>query len=423
MTAAQIVAIVVFLGALGLIISEKVNRALVALAGAVLLLALHIVSFDVAMSHVDYNTLGVLLGMMLFVAVVKQSGIFEYLAIRCAHLAKGHPWPIMMLLMVLTACLSAFLDNVTTVLLMGPVTLTLCRLLDLDPVPYFLGEILASNIGGTSTLIGDPPNIMIGSAAHLSFSDFLLNDGPAAALALIAVLVMFYFLYGRRLRKNDTNADAVMALAPADYIKDRRLLRVSIVLTGLVVIGFVFHDNLGLESCVIALGAAALILLISRTSIEEALGQVEWVTLAFFAGLFVIVGALTETGVIALLAEGLIGLTGGSVFATMLVLLFGSALVSAFLDNIPFVATMIPILLALGASGMDTTPLWWAVSLGACLGGNGSIIGASANVVLSDISAQNGHEITFAQFFRVGFPCMLLTVAVAAVYLMVRFPM
>ena len=176
-------------------------------------------------------------------------------------------------------------------------------------------------------------------------------------------------------------------------------------------------------SCVIALGAAALILLISRTSIEEALGQVEWVTLAFFAGLFVIVGALTETGVIALLAEGLIGLTGGSVFATMLVLLFGSALVSAFLDNIPFVATMIPILLALGASGMDTTPLWWAVSLGACLGGNGSIIGASANVVLSDISAQNGHEITFAQFFRVGFPCMLLTVAVAAVYLMVRFPM
>lgn len=423
MTAAQIVAIVVFLGALGLIISEKVNRALVALAGAVLLLALHIVSFDVAMSHVDYNTLGVLLGMMLFVAVVKQSGIFEYLAIRCAHLAKGHPWPIMVLLMVLTACLSAFLDNVTTVLLMGPVTLTLCRLLNLDPVPYFLGEILASNIGGTSTLIGDPPNIMIGSAAHLSFSDFLLNDGPAAALALIAVLVMFYFLYGRRLRKNDTNADAVMALAPADYIKDRRLLRVSIVLTGLVVIGFVFHDNLGLESCVIALGAAALILLISRTSIEEALGQVEWVTLAFFAGLFVIVGALTETGVIALLAEGLIGLTGGSVFATMLVLLFGSALVSAFLDNIPFVATMIPILLALGASGMDTTPLWWAVSLGACLGGNGSIIGASANVVLSDISAQNGHEITFAQFFRVGFPCMLLTVAVAAVYLMVRFPM
>ncbi len=423
MTAAQIVAIVVFLGALGLIISEKVNRALVALAGAVLLLALHIVSFDVAMSHVDYNTLGVLLGMMLFVAVVKQSGIFEYLAIRCAHLAKGHPWPIMVLLMVLTACLSAFLDNVTTVLLMGPVTLTLCRLLDLDPVPYFLGEILASNIGGTSTLIGDPPNIMIGSAAHLSFSDFLLNDGPAAALALIAVLVMFYFLYGRRLRKNDTNAGAVMALAPADYIKDRRLLRVSIVLTGLVVIGFVFHDNLGLESCVIALGAAALILLISRTSIEEALGQVEWVTLAFFAGLFVIVGALTETGVIALLAEGLIGLTGGSVFATMLVLLFGSALVSAFLDNIPFVATMIPILLALGASGMDTTPLWWAVSLGACLGGNGSIIGASANVVLSDISAQNGHEITFAQFFRVGFPCMLLTVAVAAVYLMVRFPM
>ncbi|MEC4174951.1 ArsB/NhaD family transporter [Adlercreutzia sp. R7] len=423
MTIAQIVSIAVFLGVLALVVSEKVNRALAALTGAVLLLALHVVPFDAAMGHVDLNTLGVLLGMMLFVAVVKRSGVFEYLAIRCARLAQGHPRRIMALFMVLTACLSAFLDNVTTVLLVGPVTLTLCRLLNLHPVPFFLAEILSSNIGGTATLIGDPPNIMIGSASKLTFADFLGMNGPAVALALAAVMIVFYLMYGRAMEKCPRNPNVVMELNPADYIKDRRLLRLSVGLTMLVVLGFVFHGALGLESCVVALGAAAAILLLSRTSIEEALGQVEWVTLAFFTGLFVVVGALTETGVIAMVAQGIMGATGGNVFATMLVLLVGSALVSAFLDNIPFVATMIPILLSLQASGMDVTPLWWAVSLGACLGGNGSIIGASANVVLADISKQNGHPITFAQFFRVGFPCMLLTVGIAAVYLMVRFPM
>lgn len=422
MTAAQIISVIVFLGTLALVISEKVNRALAALAGAVLLLILHVVSFEQAMDHVDLNTLGVLLGMMLFVAVVKRSGVFEYLAIRCARAARGRPWAIMALLMVLTACLSAFLDNVTTVLLVGPVTLTLCRLLNLHPVPFFLAEILSSNIGGTATLIGDPTNIMIGSAAKLTFADFLTVDGPAVLVALAAVMAVFYLVYGRKMEKSPRNPAVVMALNPADYIKDRRLMRLSAVLTALVVVGFVFHGALGLESCVIALAAAAAILLLSRTSIEEALSEVEWVTLAFFTGLFVIVGALTETGVIGMVAQGIIGATGGNVFATMLVLLVGSAIVSAFLDNIPFVATMIPILLSMQAGGMDVTPLWWAVSLGARLGGNGSLIGASANVVLADISKQNGHPITFAQFFRIGFPCMLLTVAIAAIYLIIRFP-
>lgn len=422
MTAAQIISVIVFLGTLALVISEKVNRALAALAGAVLLLILHVVSFEQAMDHVDLNTLGVLLGMMLFVTVVKRSGVFEYLAIRCARAARGRPWAIMALLMVLTACLSAFLDNVTTVLLVGPVTLTLCRLLNLHPVPFFLAEILSSNIGGTATLIGDPTNIMIGSAAKLTFADFLTVDGPAVLVALAAVMAVFYLVYGRKMEKSPRNPAVVMALNPADYIKDRRLMRLSAVLTALVVVGFVFHGALGLESCVIALAAAAAILLLSRTSIEEALSEVEWVTLAFFTGLFVIVGALTETGVIGMVAQGIIGATGGNVFATMLVLLVGSAIVSAFLDNIPFVATMIPILLSMQAGGMDVTPLWWAVSLGARLGGNGSLIGASANVVLADISKQNGHPITFAQFFRIGFPCMLLTVAIAAIYLIIRFP-
>ncbi|MCI8468368.1 MAG: ArsB/NhaD family transporter [Eggerthellaceae bacterium] len=422
MDASQIISIAVFVVALGLIMSDKVNRALVALVGAVVLLGLHIVTFEQALTHVDFNTLGVLMGMMMFVAVVKLSGVFEFLAVACARLAKGDPWRVMLLLVLLTATLSAFLDNVTTVLLVGPMTLTLCRLLDVDPVPFFLTEIMASNIGGTATLIGDPPNIMIGSAAGFTFLDFILNDAPAVVLILAVMLAAFYLLYGRRMAVEPEALDAIMALDPADYIKDRRLLVVSAIMTALVVAGFMLHGTLNLESSVVALAAAGVILLVSGRGIEYALSQVEWVTLTFFLGLFVIVGALTETGVIDLLANALIGLTGGHVFLTMLVLLVGSALVSSFLDNIPFVATMIPILLAMGASGMDVTPLWWAVSLGACLGGNGTIIGASANVVLADISRQNGHNITFAQYLRVGFPLMLLSVAVAALYLVVRFP-
>lgn len=422
MDASQIISIVVFVVALALIVSEKIHRTLVALVGAVVLMALQVIPFDVAMGHLDFNTLGVLLGMMLFVAVVKLSGVFECLAVKCAHLAKGDPWKIMVLFILLTAVLSAFLDNVTTVLLIGPVTLTLCSLLKISPVPFFIAEIMASNIGGTATLIGDPPNIMIGSAAGFTFADFIVYDAPAVVIILIALIVAFRFLYGRKMSVGQAEIDAVLALSPSDYIKDRRLLKISVVMVALVVAGFMLHGSLGVESSIIALGAAGVILLISGTSIEHALSQVEWTTLAFFAGLFIIVGAMTETGVIDMVAHALVNATGGNVFVTMLVLVFASAVVSSFLDNIPFVATMIPILLSMEASGMDVMPLWWAVSLGACLGGNGSIIGASANVVLSDISKKNGHEITFVQFLKVGFPLMLMSVAIAAVYLVVRFP-
>lgn len=422
MDAAQITSVAIFVIALAVIISEKVHRAIVALAGAALVLMLGIMPFEEAIGHIDFNTLGVLFGMMLFVGVVKLSGLFEYLAVKCAHLAKGEPWRIMLLFVLLTAVLSAFLDNVTTVLLIGPMTLNICKLLKVDPVPFFLTEIMASNIGGTATLIGDPPNIMIGSAAGYGFVDFIAVNAPAVIIILAVICVCFYFLYGRKLTAPQSEVDDVLALRPADYIKDHRLLRISVVMIALVVVGFMCHDMLGWESCVIALGAAALILLLSRASIDHALAQVEWTTLVFFAGLFIIVGAMTATGVIDMLAAWLVGVTGGNVFLTMLVLVFGSAIVSAFLDNIPFVATMIPILISMGATGMDVTPLWWAVSLGACLGGNGSLIGASANVVLSDISRKNGHTITFVQYLKVGFPMMLVTVVLAAVYLVLRFP-
>ncbi|MDO4290175.1 MAG: ArsB/NhaD family transporter [Eggerthellaceae bacterium] len=422
MDASQIISIAVFVIALGLIISEKVHRALVAVIGAVVLMATGVLPFDVAITHLDFNTLGVLFGMMLFVSVVKLSGIFEYLAIQCARMAKGDPWKIMVLLIILTAVLSAFLDNVTTVLLIGPMTLTLCNLLKVDPVPFFITEIMASNIGGTATLIGDPPNIMIGSAAGFDFADFIMYDAPAVVIILAVVIVIFYFMYGRKMHVGQKEVDAVMKLDPDNYISDHRLMRISIVMVALVVVGFMCHGSLGWESSIIALGAAGLILLVSRRPIEQALLHVEWTTLVFFAGLFIIVGGLTETGVIEMLAQALIDVTDGNVFLTMLVLVFASAIVSSFLDNIPFVATMIPILLSMEASGMDVTPLWWAVSLGACLGGNGSLIGASANVVLSDISKKNGHTITFVQFLKVGFPVMLVTVVLAAVYLVIRFP-
>ncbi|MCB7036811.1 ArsB/NhaD family transporter [Eggerthella sinensis] len=418
----QIVAIAVFVIVMLAIMTEKLHRSLAAITGAMLVLALHVMPFDAAMEHIDFNTLGVLLGMMLFVSVVKLSGVFEFLAIKCARLAKGDPWKIMLLFVLLTAVLSAFLDNVTTVLLIGPMTLTVCKLLDINPIPFFMTEILASNIGGTATLIGDPPNIMIGSAAGYSFFDFILYDAPAVVVILAAVLVVFYFMYGRKMHVDDEHRSRIMELDEHAQIKNQRLLKQSVVMTALVVVGFMAHGALGLESCIIALGAAGIIMLISGESIEEALSNVEWTTLSFFAGLFVIVGALAETGVIGMLANGLIDMTGGNVFITMLVLLIGSAVISSFLDNIPFVATMIPILLAMEATGMDVTPLWWAVSLGACLGGNGTLIGASANVVLSDISKKHGYEISFATFFKTGFPIMLLTILIAGVYLVVRFP-
>ena len=422
MDVSQIVSIAVFVVVMFAIMTEKLHRSLAAIVGAMLVLALHVLPFDAAMEHIDFNTLGVLLGMMLFVSVVKLSGMFEFLAIKAARLAKGEPWKVMLLFVLLTAVLSAFLDNVTTVLLIGPMTLTVCKLLDVNPIPFFMTEILASNIGGTATLIGDPPNIMIGSAAGFTFFDFILYDAPAVVVILAAVLVVFYFLYGRKMQVNEEHRARIMELDEHAMIKNKRLLKQSYVMIGLVVVGFMAHGALGLESSVIALGAAGIIMLISGESIEEALANVEWTTLAFFAGLFVIVGAMAETGVIEMLAHALIDATGGNVFVTMLVLLVGSAVISSFLDNIPFVATMIPILLAMESTGMDVTPLWWAVSLGACLGGNGTLIGASANVVLSDISKKNGHEITFVQFLKTGFPIMLLTVAIAGLYLVMRFP-
>ncbi len=416
----QIFAIAVFVVAMALIMSEKVHRTVVSLVGAMLLIITGIMSFDTAVSHIDFNTLGILFGMMLFVSVAKQSGLFQYLAVRTAKLAKGDPWKIMIMFAILTAILSAFLDNVTTVLLIGPMTLTICEILDIDPVPFFLIEIMSSNAGGTATLIGDPPNIMIGSAAGYSFTDFLIYDGPAVVFVMAATIASFYFIFGRKLEVSDERKARVMELEPA--FEDDRLMKQSVVMLVVVVVCFMVHDRLGLQSSVVAITASAILLGISHRNVTEALQGVEWTTLAFFAGLFIIVGGLQETGIITMLATLFVTITGGNTFLTMLVILIASAIISSVLDNIPFVATMIPILLAMQAEGMDITPLWWALSLGACLGGNGTLIGASANVVLSDISARHGHPITFMQYLKIGYPIMLMSIAISAVYLVIRFP-
>ena len=421
MTTAQIIAIVIFLVTMAAIMTEKLHRTVAAIAGALLLVLTGVLSVDAGFSYVDANTLGVLVGMMLFVSVVKHSGLFEYIALRAAKLAKGRPWPLMLLLTLLTALLSAFLDNVTTVLLIGPMTLAITGRLKLNPVPFFLSQIMAANIGGTATLIGDPPNIMIGSAAGLSFLDFAANTGVAVVFVLAAVLVCFYFLYGRKLQVAQEDVQEVLALDERETIQDLPLLRKSVGMIVLVVVGFVFHAQLHLASSTVALTAAAVMLLIGRRDVEEIVAGVEWTTILFFLGLFVVVGGLQETGVIQLLANGLMDLTHGNRLMMMLMILWGSAILSAFLDNIPFVATLIPLILTMEQGGMDVAPLWWAVSLGACLGGNGTLIGASANVVLSGISGRHGYPISFGRYFKVGFPLMLLSMVICTVFLLVRF--
>ena len=288
-------------------------------------------------------------------------------------------------------------------------------------IPFFMTQILASNIGGTSTLIGDPPNIMIGSKAGLSFADFINYDTPPVILILVAFIFIFKFVYGKKILTTPEKMAEVMKLDENDEIKDKPLFIKSLVMIGFIVLGFFFHGALGVESSVIALTAAAIMLIIGKQNVEHVITGVEWPTILFFVGLFVVVGGLEKVGVITAIAEWLTTVTGGNMFLTMILVVWVSAIVSSILDNIPFCAAMIPVILTMASTGLDVAPLWWALSLGACLGGNGTLIGASANVVLSSISTREGHPITFIDFTKVGFPMMLVSVAIACGYLMLRF--
>lgn len=417
----KIVAVAVFLIVILLIITERVHRTAAAMAGAMVLILTGVMSADKALSYIDFNTIGVLVGMMIFVAIVRRSGMFEYIAVRAAKAVHGDPWKIMVAFTLITAVLSAFLDNVTTVLLVGPMSIAIARMLKIDPVPFLMGQILASNVGGTATLIGDPPNIMIGSAAHLSFMDFLDNTGFAVLFILVVLILLMKIVYEKKIELGTVDTGAIEKLDPSKSITNRALMKKGIIVLICVIVGFMFHDKLGIESSVITLTAAAVMLIIGREDVNEAIQDVEWTTILFFMSLFVVVGGLTETGIIKELASKIIDATNGHPMVTMLVLLWASALLSSILDNIPFVATLIPLILAMQADGIDVTSFWWAISLGACLGGNGTMIGASANVVLSDISTKHGYPITFKSYLKVGMPFMLLSIVISTVFLVVKF--
>ncbi|MEN6324720.1 MAG: ArsB/NhaD family transporter [Syntrophomonas sp.] len=413
---------ILFIIVYGLIISEKIHRSIIAIFGASLLLILGILVQAEAIKYIDFNTLGLLTGMMIIVGITRKSGIFEYMAIKAAHRSGGEPIKILVALSIVSAVASALLDNVTTVLLIVPVTISICKALEINPVPIFISEIMASNIGGTATLIGDPPNIMIGSAAHYGFMDFVCNLTPVIVVIFVVTILLLKLIYKDQLHASEENKAKIRAMNPREAIKDIALLKKSFIVIIMVIMGFINHQYLGLESATIALAGAALLLLITRENPEEILHTVEWTTLFFFIGLFILVGGLEKVGIIDQMARQAVSLTNGNLTATAIFILWFSAIASAFIDNIPFVATFIPLIKEIGAiSHMSITPLWWALSLGACLGGNGTIIGASANVVVSGMSEREGHPISFVQYMKYAFPLMLLAVSISTVYLLLFF--
>jgi len=417
-----IMAIIIFSLTYVLIMSEKVNRTSVAILGAVLLLVFKVIDQEQALEHVDFNTIGLLIGMMIIVNIMKRTGIFQYIAIISAKKAKGDPWKIIVVFSIVTAISSALLDNVTTILLIVPITLVITDTLEANPIPFLIPLILVANIGGTATLIGDPPNIMIGSAVGLGFMDFLINLAPIAIVVFVVTMFILKLVYKKDLHASQAQKNKIMALDEKLAIKDKTLLWKCYLVLGLTILGFSLHQSLGYHSATVAIFGAGLLLFISKMDPEEVLLEVEWPTIFFFTGLFILVGGLEEVGAIDFLAEQVIELTKGNMLITMLLILWGAAIASAFLDNIPFVATMIPLIKSIGLmSTMPITPLWWALALGACLGGNGTLVGASANVIVSGMLEKKGQKIGFLNYMKVGFPLMLISISLSTVYLLVFY--
>lgn len=414
----MVAASVVFILIYALIVSEKVHRTIAALFGAVIMILFGFILQEKAIEAIDFNTLGLLIGMMVIVEITKHTGLFEYMAVKAAKWAKGEPMRIMVALSVITAVTSAFLDNVTTVLLIVPVTFSITHTLRVKAFPFLMAMIFASNIGGTATLIGDPPNIMIGSATGLTFMDFVRNDAPVVIVVQAVTSLLFYLMYRKEIKVAEENRKQVMAMNELEFIKDANLLRKCLAVLAVTILGFIVHGFLHLEPATLAVGGAVLLMAISGTKPEKILKEVEWPVIFFFVGLFVMVGTLDRLGVIKLIAAEAVKLTEGNMLFTGMLILWLSAIASAFIDNIPFVATMIPLIQSMGQiGGMDVSPLWWALSLGACLGGNGTLIGASANVVVAGMAEERGHHISFKKYLKVGFPIMLVSILICTAYL------
>ncbi|MFA6308225.1 MAG: ArsB/NhaD family transporter [Clostridia bacterium] len=416
------ISVAIFVAAYVLIIWDRFDRAIVALSGASLMILCRILNQENALKEIDFNTIGLLIGMMIIVAITKRSGVFEYMAVKMVKIAKAEPIKVIIILSLATGILSALLDNVTTILLILPVTLSISKDLKISPIPFIIAEIFASNIGGTATLVGDPPNILIGSAVGFSFLDFLKNNGPVILPMLLIVASIFAFVFRKKLVADKEVKASVMMLNENDYIKDKKLMIKSLSVLAAVIIAFILHGVLKYDSATVAMSGAVLLFFISGAKTEKIVHEIEWKTIFFFIGLFILVGGIKSTGVINMLADQVLNLTHGDIVLAAIAILWVSAIASAFIDNIPFVTTMIPLIKHLGEiSGMSITPLWWALSLGACLGGNGTIIGASANVIAVGMAEEHGVKITFRKYFKVAFPIMLLTIVFATVYMLIAY--
>jgi Na+/H+ antiporter NhaD/arsenite permease-like protein len=411
----------VFLVTYGLIASERIDKTLAALVGGTLVILLGVVGQEDAFHAIDLNVIFLLTGMMIIAGILRRTGFFQWVAIRAVKISGGEPYRLLITLGLVAAGVSAFLDNVTTVVLLAPVTLYIANVLRVSPLPFLICEILASNIGGTATLIGDPPNILIGSASGLGFGEFLLNLGPVAVLILMVFLVMTRYLFQQDLTVHADVREAVAALDEREVVTDPDLLRVSLFVLGVTIVAFIVGHQLGLEPGIIALFAAAILALLARLDAEAVLGEVEWATLFFFVGLFMLVEAVVQVGIVSGIADILIEISGGDPTATTLGLIWLSGIASALIDNIPYTATMIPVVEELGATGIPIEPLWWALALGACLGGNATIVGASANVVVANLSGRAGHTIGFRAFLRYGLVVTAISLAISTVYVYARY--
>ncbi|WP_272507207.1 ArsB/NhaD family transporter [Clostridium aestuarii] len=413
---------VIFLIVYALIVSEKLNRVVAALGGAAIMLALKLISQQEAFAKIDFNTISLLIGMMLIVNITKRTGLFEYVAIKAAKFSKGNPLTLLIVFSLITFVFSALLDNVTTVLLIVPVTLVVTRTLDTNPIPFLITEILSSNIGGTATLIGDPPNIMIGSAAHISFLEFIKNLAPIVIIIFIVNMFLIKFIYKKQIKTTEDKKQKIMSMDEYKAITDPVLLKKCLFVLAFTFCGFLLHASFHFESATVAIIASSMLLLISKVDPEEILEEVEWGTLFFFIGLFIMTGVLENVGLMELLAKKALALTQGNQTLTGILILWVSSIASSFIDNIPFVATMIPLIKSMSTMGhMNVMPLWWALSLGSCLGGNGTIVGASANLIVIGIAGKNGHKISFKDYFKIGFPLMIISIIISTIYLLLFY--
>lgn len=415
------IATTIFFTAFAFIISERLYISTVAISGAILMIVFGVITQQQAIGAIDFNTIGLLVGMMIIVSITKKTGLFQYVAIRASQIAKGEPWRILVYLALITALFSSVLDNVTTILLVGPVTFVIASNLKINPIPFLIAQIFMANLGGGATLVGDPVNILIGSAAQLSFVDFLANTAPIILLIIPVVLLILWLKYHKQLKTTQQLRETILGFDARKSIQDKKLLRKCLFVLALVVVGFLLHSALHLQAATIALFGAAVLLIISNINPEQILEDLEWTTILFFTGLFVLVGGVESVGLIDLFAEYLLNLTQGSPTATAMAIFWGSGLFSGVINNLPFVATMIPLVEQLGTTGLVIDNLWWALVLGTILGGNATVIGASTNLVAAGLAEKSGQKIKFFEFFAIGGIIALVTMSIAAVYIYLRY--